>query len=127
MELQSIFNQHLKDSKHAMTSHPTLFRLADLEEREIVKGFFGKMIHSATMTMAYWTVEKDAMLPQHQHPHEQVLNLLDGEFELQVNGQIHQLKTGSVFVIPGNSAHSGRAITPCRILDVFQPARDDYR
>ncbi|MCP4097265.1 MAG: cupin domain-containing protein [Planctomycetaceae bacterium] len=110
-----------------MTDRPTLVNLSEVTEREIVDGFFGKMIHTATMTMAYWSVNKDALLPEHQHPHEQVLNLLEGEFELQVQGKTHHLMPGSVFVIPGNVPHSGRAITPCRILDVFQPTRDDYR
>jgi|TARA_B100001094_G_C17399413_1_gene424966 quercetin dioxygenase-like cupin family protein len=110
-----------------MTTLPTLFSLSELEERELVSGFFGKMIHSAKMTMAYWTVEQDAMLPEHQHPHEQVLNLLEGEFQLQVDGKTHHLMPGSVFVIPGNTPHSGRALKQCRILDVFQPSRDDYR
>lgn len=110
-----------------MDEHTTPVNLTEIEEREIVAGFFGKMIHSDSMTMAYWSVVKDAVLPEHQHPHEQVLNLLEGEFEIRVNGRAHHLKPGSVFVIPGNVPHSGRALTQCRILDVFQPTRDDYR
>ncbi len=117
----------LEESSKEMTTHPTLIKLPELNEQEIVKGFFGKMIHSATMTMAYWTVEKDAILPEHEHPHEQVLNLLEGEFQLQTEGQTYHLLPGSVFVIPGGVPHSGQAITQCRILDVFQPTRDDYR
>ena len=29
-------------------------------------------------------------------------------------------------MIPSNATHSGRAITACRILDVFYPLREDY-
>lgn len=29
--------------------------------------------------------------------------------------------------MPGHVPHSGRAITDCRITDVFHPAREDYR
>jgi len=34
---------------------------------------------------------------------------------------------GVVYVIPPQARHSGRGITDCRVLDVFSPARDDYR
>jgi quercetin dioxygenase-like cupin family protein len=36
------------------------------------------------------------------------------------------MKTGSVAVIPSNARHSGKAVTACRILDVFYPLREDY-
>ena len=53
--------------------------------------------------------------------------MLEGEFEITVGGNPLSLKPGDVVVIPGNVPHSGRAISKCRILDVFSPARDDYR
>jgi quercetin dioxygenase-like cupin family protein len=63
----------------------------------------------------------------HQHPHEQVSYVLEGEFELTVNGVPHRLVPGQVFVIPSNMPHAGLAITDCFILDVFTPVREDYR
>jgi quercetin dioxygenase-like cupin family protein len=95
--------------------------------KEVLPGFEGRFIHSATMTMAYWKISKGASLPDHAHHHEQVVNMLEGEFELTLDGTPHHLKPGDVLVIPGNVPHRGRAITDCRILDVFHPAREDYR
>ena len=31
-----------------------------------------------------------------------------------------------VYAIPGGAEHSGKAITVCRILDVFQRVREEY-
>ena len=101
--------------------------LEDIIEREIVPGYRAKFIHAEGMTLAYWEVEAGAALPEHSHPHEQIANVLDGEFELVVDGERRVLSPGQVAVIPGNIPHSGRAITACRLLDAFQPARDDYR
>ncbi|MFK7766527.1 MAG: cupin domain-containing protein [Mariniblastus sp.] len=98
-----------------------------VDAKEILPGFHGKFIHSDRMTLAYWSIDEFASLPEHAHPHEQIVNLLEGKFELTVDGTVHFLKPGDVVVIPGNVPHMGRAITQCRILDVFQPARDDYR
>ena len=33
---------------------------------------------------------------------------------------------GEVYAIPGGAEHSGKAITRCRILDVFQRVREGY-
>lgn len=79
------------------------------------------------MTFAYWEIAKNADLPEHSHHHEQVVNMLEGKFELTVDGEPHLLTPGDVVIIPGGVTHSGRAISDCRILDVFHPVRDDYR
>ena len=71
-------------------------------------------------------IEAGAKLPEHAHPHEQVSNLLEGEFEMTVNGTETRLTEGSVAVIPSNAVHSGRAITAWRFIDIFQPVREDY-
>jgi quercetin dioxygenase-like cupin family protein len=101
--------------------------LDEITEREIVPGYRAKFIHAEGMTLAYWKVEAGAALPEHSHPHEQIANVLEGEFELTVAGESRVLIPGQVAVIPGNMPHSGRAITACRLLDAFQPAREDYR
>lgn len=105
----------------------TKYSLADVDGRELIEGFNGRMIHTDNLTLAYWEIRAGAELPDHSHVHEQVVNLLEGEFELTVGGIPHRLVAGDVFVIERNRSHQGRAITDCRILDVFQPTREDYR
>lgn len=102
-------------------------QLEELEAQEIVPGFWAKFIHSERMTFAYWTIESEARLPEHSHPHEQVCHVLEGQFELTIDGETKTLSAGSIGVIPSDAIHSGRAVTACRVLDVFQPVRDDYR
>jgi quercetin dioxygenase-like cupin family protein len=101
--------------------------LASVPVREQMPGMRGRFLHSAAMTFVYWDIDEGAALPRHAHHHEQVVNMLEGEFELVVDGTPHRLKPGDVLAIPGNAPHSGRAITRCRILDVFWPIREDYR
>ena len=101
--------------------------LDQIISREIVPGFRARFIHTKGMTLAYWEVEAGASLPEHSHPHEQIANVLDGEFELTVGGETRVMAPGQVAVIPSDVPHSGRAITDCRLLDAFQPAREDYR
>ncbi len=53
--------------------------------------------------------------------------MIEGEFELTIDGQPEILTSGDYRVIPPDAVHSGRSITACRIIDVFSPVRDDYR
>jgi quercetin dioxygenase-like cupin family protein len=105
----------------------TFLDLKDVEEREMAPGFRARMVHSENMTFAFWQIDAGAALPEHSHPHEQVFTLLEGEFELTVGDELRVNHPGAVAVIPPNVPHAGRAITDCRIIDVFHPTRDDYR
>ncbi len=100
--------------------------LNDIEEHELFPGLRARFVHSETMTFAYWRIAAGAALPEHAHHHEQVAHVLEGEFELKIDGERRRLAPGMVAVIPGNAVHSGTAITDCRILDAFHPVRDDY-
>ena len=79
------------------------------------------------MTFSYLDVKAGAALPEHSHPHEQVAHVLEGEFQLTVEGVPYRLVPGIVFVIPSDTRHSGLAITDSKLMDVFNPVREDYR
>ena len=104
-----------------------VYNLDKIDSREFIPGFHGKMIHGDKTTMAYWDIEQGASVQQHSHHHEQVVNVLEGRFEMDVNGTIHQLEAGDVLLIPSHVSHGGTARTRCRILDVFTPVREEYR
>jgi quercetin dioxygenase-like cupin family protein len=61
------------------------------------------------------------------HATDELVMLVEGELELTCDGTTYRLTPGRVLVIPPNAPHSGRALTACRVLDVFAPVRDDYR
>jgi len=101
--------------------------ISNIEVFDIVTGYHARFIHTDTMTLAYVDVDEGAPLPEHAHVHEQVTNLLEGRFEMMVGGERMLLEAGQAVVIPSNVPHSGKALTPCRILDVFNPVREDFK
>ena len=101
--------------------------IESLNEKEIFPGYKGRAIHTGTATYMYWKVDAGAAVPEHSHKHEQVANVLQGVFELTVDGETKLLELGKAAVIPSNVKHSGRAITYCELLDVFYPEREDYK
>lgn len=101
--------------------------LDNCDSREVIPGYNAIFLHSENLTLAYWAITAGAEMPEHSHEHEQVANLLEGEFELEVDGEKQLLRPGMVALIPSEAPHSGRAVSDCRILDVFHPVREDYR
>lgn len=104
-----------------------IVRLEDMEPREVFPGHRARFVHADHMTVAHWRIDAGSAVPEHQHPHEQVVNVMAGRYELTVAGKPLVLDPGMVVVIPGGVRHSGRAITDAQLLDVFHPCREDYR
>ncbi len=84
-------------------------------------------MHGEKLTVAHVRVTANSALPEHHHPHEQILNLIEGEFLLTVDGTEYLMKAGESFVIPSNVPHSAKSVTDCYIVDVFNPTRDDWK
>lgn len=95
--------------------------------KEIVPGFHARMVHTDNLTLSYVEVEKGAELPEHHHVHEQVTRMVEGSFELTLEGKTMLLEPGDMVVIPSNVKHSGRAIEASTLVDVFNPVREDYQ
>ncbi len=104
----------------------TFVNLDDLKEFEISKGIRARVVNSDSMSIAHVTLDAGAILPDHSHVNEQVVNVIEGELELTVNGEPRILKPGVVEVLPPNIPHGGRALTYCRVIDAFQPIREDW-
>ena len=53
------------------------------------------------------------------------MHVVEGEFEFTLAGETKVYASGDVVVIPSNVPHAGTALTPCKLMDVFSPRRDD--
>jgi quercetin dioxygenase-like cupin family protein len=104
-----------------------IHQLEQIQPREQFKGFHGRFIHTAYMTLAFWDVEEGAAIPLHSHSNEQVMQVLEGSFELTVGEETALYEKDTVIVIPPHVLHGGHAVTACKLLDVFSPVREDYK
>ena len=100
--------------------------LKDIPSKELIKGYHAKMVHSQNISWAFWTVDKGAEVPLHFHPHEQIMHVVKGQFEFTLDGLTKVYSDGDVVVIPSNSPHGGKALTECKLMDIFHPVREEY-
>jgi quercetin dioxygenase-like cupin family protein len=52
------------------------------------------------------------------------MHVMEGEFLFTLNGTTKKYIAGDLVVIPPHIPHSGKALTPCKLLDVFCPVRE---
>ena len=102
-------------------------KFSDKPLKEVMPGFRGRFEHSENVTMAFWEIDEGAVLPAHNHHHEQIATVYKGKFELTIEGETQILEPGMTAIIPSNATHSGLAHTKCKITDVFTPVREDYK
>ncbi|MBL9214244.1 MAG: cupin domain-containing protein [Opitutaceae bacterium] len=106
----------------------TFASLSQQPAKEIFGGTIrGHYAHTGRMTIGEVHIQANTTLPTHSHPHEQVSYVLAGRVEFTVGDQTSVLEAGMVALIPGGVSHGCKALTACRILDVFTPVREDLK
>jgi quercetin dioxygenase-like cupin family protein len=103
-----------------------VYRLKEVQERELVPGGKVKFVHSDAMTLAFWTFKAGSHLPEHAHPHEQILTVMEGSVEFTIDGETESIEAPASIIIPPNAVHSGTCRTDCLLIDAFNPKREDF-
>jgi quercetin dioxygenase-like cupin family protein len=73
------------------------------------------------------TFEKDAIVPLHSHPHEQIGYLASGRILFELGDERRELGPGDSWLVPPNVPHQVTALERSLIVDVFSPPREEYR
>jgi quercetin dioxygenase-like cupin family protein len=102
--------------------------LPEVDRIELTTGVVGHPLIGQGAMLNLLDIEPDAGVPLHDHPHEQLGLVVSGELILTLDGTEHRLGPMDAYQLDGNLAHAARAGEDgCRVLDIFQPVREDYR
>ncbi len=70
--------------------------------------------------------EAGAVGALHSHPHEQASYVVEGTFEVTIDGRTETIGRGGSYIVPSGLVHGVRALEPGRLVDVFTPPREDF-
>ncbi|MFZ1313650.1 MAG: cupin domain-containing protein [Chitinophagaceae bacterium] len=101
--------------------------LKDLQPKDLAPGLTGYYAHGTNMTLGLVEIKAGNNLPLHHHLHEQITYILEGKLDMTIGGQPCSLTAGMYYVIPSNVPHGAVAVTDCKVIDVFNPVREDYK
>ena len=102
-------------------------KLSEIRGKEFIPGFTGRFVHGNQSTLSFVDIKKGSRLPEHRHVHEQITHIVEGQLEMIIGGEKFLFTAVTVHVILSNVPHSAHALTDCKVIDAFAPARDDYR
>ncbi len=98
--------------------HEPLERLSD--------GIGRRMLNGEAMTLAQITLAAGAVVPEHEHPNEQIATVLSGRLRFVVGGEEHEVGPGESLLIPGGVPHRVDVLEDAVVLDAFAPRREDW-
>jgi len=101
---------------------------SERETKELLPGIIARTFWGQKMLAAVVDLDPETILPMHNHPHEQLGIVIEGEFELTIGGEARILKPGDVYLIPGGVEHGAKTFAqPVKVMDVFSPVREEYK
>ena len=91
---------------------------------EFVPGLEFRPVLGERTMVNFVSFEPHTEAPLHVHEEEQIVIVLDGEFEFEIDGDVRLMRKGDVAVIPSWVPHGARTLdSPCYEADVFNPPR----
>jgi len=106
---------------------PRYYTIADIEPKEIVDDVHIRIFSGNAATLSYVTIAPGALVPEHNHPHEQLGLILEGDAEFWVGEDRRRLQPGDAYRIPPHAPHGALGgENGCVVLDVFSPVREEY-
>jgi len=101
---------------------------AEWPEVEAVPGVHRRVLTCGdNMMVVQFRIAKDAEVPPHTHPHEQIGHVVSGQMLFRIGDETRELGPGDGYSVPGGVVHGAIGITDCVAVDSFHPVRDDYR
>lgn len=103
-----------------------LYDWNQLPEEQLNPHIRRKAIHMNGLTIARLHIQKDGVVPEHQHVHEQVATVEKGALKFSMEGREVVVKAGESLAIPSNVPHGVVAMEDTVVVDVFSPCREDW-
>ena len=89
-------------------------------------GITGYYAHGSNRTFGYIVIKQGTKMAEHNHMHEQITYIIVGQLDMMIGGKPCSLTAGMYYIIPSNVPHGAFAVTDCKVIDVFNPTREDY-
>lgn len=110
-----------------MTMNQIFIKSNQLDWEEVGGGLKRKVLgNDSDLMLVRVKFPKGGIGVKHSHPHRQVSYIESGSFEVEIAGEKQILLAGDSFYVPPNTEHGAVALQDSTIIDVFNPARQDF-
>jgi quercetin dioxygenase-like cupin family protein len=104
-------------------------RWADLPMEDVRPGVRRSALGTERAMLVMNELAPDMQVVPHSHDFDQIAVIVQGRMRFTLGGETVDVEAGEVLLIPAGVEHAGEVLgdEPALNLDVFAPARADYR
>lgn len=114
----------LSDAAGTPTAEGRFVRVGDVEEVRFLDGLTFRPILGESVLVNHVYFDPHVEAPTHVHVEEQIVVVLEGEFEFWIGEESRVMRRGDVAMIPPWVPHGGRTHdSTCLEIDIFSPPR----
>ncbi len=96
-----------------------VLRLEDLVDYRAGTVASRMIVNNPAGSITIFSFDEGEGLSEHTAPFDAVVTILDGETEVWVAGETHQMKAGETIIFPANVPHALSAVTPFKMALVM--------
>ena len=101
----------------------------NIQKAKMLDGIYRKTLaYNDSVMLCYFDLEKNAEIPLHDHDAHQIGYVVSGkiEFITETRGNFIAQEGGS-YVFDSREKHGAKILETAEVIEVFSPARDDYK
>jgi len=102
------------------------YKLNEIPEENVTDLFARRFFTGEKITLAFLTMRKGCVVPQHHHESEQFSYVVSGSLRFVIGGKEVIVRGGEFVQIPSNVPHEATALEDTNGIDVFSPIRQDW-
>ncbi len=114
----------MPEKNNAATSK--LHRWDEIEPEQMNALVTRQYIVGTNTMLARLALKKGAVVPTHQHFHEQISHVVEGALKFLIEGKEVIVRAGEILCIPPNVPHGVITLEDSVALDIFNPPRQDW-
>ena len=95
---------------------------------KVFEGVYRKtLLYNKQLMLCYFTLEKNANIPLHTHKEHQIGYVIKGKLRFITEEREFIAKEGDSYIFDSNEKHGAVVLEDSEVIDVFNPAREDYK
>jgi quercetin dioxygenase-like cupin family protein len=95
---------------------------------KIFEGVYRKtLIYNKNLMLCHFILEKNAEIPIHSHKEHQIGYVINGKLKFLTENGEYVAKKGDSYIFDSDEKHGAIILEDSEVIDVFHPAREDYK
>ncbi|MBI4632821.1 MAG: cupin domain-containing protein [Deltaproteobacteria bacterium] len=78
-----------------------------------------EIINKPTGTVTLFAFDRDQGLSEHTAPFDALVQIVEGEAEIIISGESHQVKEGEIIIMPAGKPHALKALKKFKMMLVM--------